>query len=89
MDTLLSYVIGMSTTEAAWLSTAARSGETEAEFIARLMPAAQHTAAAHEHPAEAYAEAMTAATDPVTLRDEKFAYGLEVVLDGLAPRLTR
>ncbi|MGW6788914.1 hypothetical protein [Streptomyces chartreusis] len=29
------------------------------------------------------------ATDPVALRDEKFAYGLEVVLDGLALRLTR
>lgn len=53
------------------------------------MPAAQHAAAAHEHPAEGYAEAMTPDTDPVALRDEKFAYGLEVVLDGLAPRLTR
>ncbi|MFD5861068.1 TetR/AcrR family transcriptional regulator [Streptomyces chartreusis] len=87
IDTLLSYVIGMSTTEAAWLTTVARSGETEAEFIARLMPAAQQAAAAHEHLAEGYAEAMKAAADPVALRDEKFAYGLEVVLDGLALRL--
>ncbi|MFC5219217.1 TetR/AcrR family transcriptional regulator [Streptomyces coerulescens] len=87
IDTLLSYVIGMSTTEAAWLTTVARSGETEADFIARLMPAAQQAAAAHEHLAEGYAEAVTATTDPVALRDEKFAYGLEVVLDGLALRL--
>ncbi|WP_328880456.1 TetR/AcrR family transcriptional regulator [Streptomyces sp. NBC_00299] len=89
IDTLLSYVIGMSTTEAAWLTTVARSGESEADFIARLMPAAQQAAAAHEHLAEGYAEALTATTDPVALRDEKFAYGLEVVLDGLALRLNR
>ncbi|GHH05109.1 TetR/AcrR family transcriptional regulator C-terminal domain-containing protein [Streptomyces lanatus] len=89
IDTLLSYVIGMSTTEAAWLTAVARSGETEADFIARLMPAAQQAAALHEHLADGYAEVMTATTDPVAVRDEKFAYGLEVVLDGLALRLDR
>ncbi|KOG22874.1 TetR/AcrR family transcriptional regulator C-terminal domain-containing protein [Streptomyces viridochromogenes] len=87
IDTLLSYVIGMSTTEAAWLITVARSGETEADFIARLMPAAQQAAAVHEHLAEGYADAVSATVDPVALRDEKFAYGLDVVLDGLALRL--
>ncbi|MFD8209312.1 TetR/AcrR family transcriptional regulator C-terminal domain-containing protein [Streptomyces sp. NPDC059695] len=90
IDTLLSYVIGMSTTEAAWLGTVARSGETEAGFIARLMPAAQQAAAGHDHLAEAYADAATRSeTDPVALRDAKFAYGLEVVLDGLEMRLPR
>ncbi|MFE7275642.1 TetR/AcrR family transcriptional regulator [Streptomyces sp. NPDC057623] len=87
IDTLLSYVTGMSTTEAAWLITVARSGETEADFIARLMPAAQQAAAGHEHLAEGYADAVSATADPVALRDEKFAYGLDVVLDGLALRL--
>ncbi|MFB6634126.1 TetR/AcrR family transcriptional regulator C-terminal domain-containing protein [Streptomyces sp. NPDC056362] len=88
IDTLLSYVIGMSTTEAAWLGTVARSGETEAGFIARLMPAAQQAAAGHDHLAEAYADAATSsAADPVALRDAKFAYGLDVVLDGLEMRL--
>ncbi|MFB7514729.1 TetR/AcrR family transcriptional regulator [Streptomyces sp. NPDC056144] len=88
IDTLLSYVIGMSTTEAAWLTTVARSGETEAEFIARLMPAAQQVAADHGHLADAYEKAaVQAAVDPVALRDAKFAYGLDVVLDGLALRL--
>ncbi len=47
IDTVLSYVIGMSTTEAAWLTTVARSGETEAAFIARLMPAARQAAAGY------------------------------------------
>ncbi|MEU7298218.1 TetR/AcrR family transcriptional regulator C-terminal domain-containing protein [Streptomyces exfoliatus] len=90
IDTVLSYVIGMSTTEAAWLLTVARSGETEAEFIARLMPAAQQAAAGHDHLTDAYADAAVhAAIDPVTLRDEKFSYGLDVILDGLEMRLPR
>jgi AcrR family transcriptional regulator len=87
IDTVLSYVIGMSTTEAAWLSTVARSGETEAAFIARLMPAAQRAAADHDHLADAWASADP--LDPVEIRETKFAYGLDVVLDGLAMRLPR
>ena len=89
IDTVLSYVIGMSTTEAAWLTTVARSGESEAGFIARLMPAAQRAAAGHEHLATGYADATAATADPAALRDEKFRYGLEVVLDGLALRLPK
>lgn len=87
IDTVLSYVIGMSTTEAAWLTTVARSGETEADFIARLAPAAQQAAAGYEHLAGPHDDLTAATTDPVALRDAKFAYGLEVVLDGLALRL--
>ncbi|MER8182847.1 TetR/AcrR family transcriptional regulator C-terminal domain-containing protein [Kitasatospora sp. NPDC094015] len=87
IDTLLPYVIGMSSTEAAWLTTVARSGETEAAFIARLMPAAQQAAAGHDHLADAYARAADEPLDPATIRDAKFAYGLDVVLDGLALRL--
>ena len=84
IDTLLSYVIGMSTTEAAWLTTVARSGETEADFIARLLPAADEATAGHHH----LTQAPTAAgTDPAELREAKFAYGLAVVLDGLALRI--
>ncbi|WP_405616476.1 TetR/AcrR family transcriptional regulator [Streptomyces sp. NBC_00076] len=89
MDTVLSYVIGMSTTEAAWLSTVARSGETEADFVARLLPATQEATAGPAHPAGPQEDLATAATDPAALREGKFAYGLEVVLDGLALRLPR
>ncbi|WP_037675817.1 TetR/AcrR family transcriptional regulator C-terminal domain-containing protein [Streptomyces griseus] len=87
IDAVLSYTIGMSTTEAAWLTTVARSGESEADFIARLLPAAQEAAAAHDHLAGAYTDAQAATTDPVALRDDKFAGSLEIVLDGLAMRL--
>jgi hypothetical protein len=86
IDVVLSYVIGMSTTEAAWLTTVARSGETEAGFIARLMPAAQQAAAGYDHLAESYA---TPLPDPAQVRDTKFANGLDVILDGLALRLPR
>lgn len=85
LDTVLAYVIGVSTTEAAWLSTVARSGQSEADFVAGLLPAAQRAAADHEHLAGP--TAMAANVDPAELRETKFQYGLEVVLDGLALRL--
>ena len=88
IDALLSYVIGMSTTEAAWLSTVARSGETEAAFVARLMPAAQQAAAGYEHLGGVFS-ASPPVPDPAHLRDTKFANGLDIVLDGLATRLPR
>ncbi|MET7652323.1 MULTISPECIES: TetR/AcrR family transcriptional regulator C-terminal domain-containing protein [unclassified Streptomyces] len=87
IEPVLSYVIGVSTTEAAWLTTVARSGESEIEFIARLMPAAQQAAAPYAHLADDYAASAAQSTDPVALREDKFTYGLEVVLDGLALRL--
>ncbi|MER6713051.1 MULTISPECIES: TetR/AcrR family transcriptional regulator C-terminal domain-containing protein [unclassified Streptomyces] len=89
IDAVFSYVIGMSTTEAAWLTTVARSGETESEFVARLLPTAQQVSAGYEHLAAADAETAAQAVDPARLRDDKFTYGLEVVLDGLALRLAK
>jgi AcrR family transcriptional regulator len=86
IDALLSYVIGMSSTEAAWLTTVARSGETEAAFVARLLPAARQAAAGYEHLTQAYA-ASPPVPDPARVRDVKFANGLDIVLDGLATRL--
>jgi AcrR family transcriptional regulator len=86
LEPVVSYVIGMSTTEAAWLTTVARSGRTEADFIAALMPAARQAAAGYDHLTQSYAGLPA---DPVKVRDEKFGYGLDVVLDGLALRLPR
>jgi len=86
IDAVLSYVIGMSITEAAWLTTVARSGETEAAIVARLLPAARQAAAGYEHLAGAYTMRPPDA-DPAQVRDAKFANGLDIVLDGLATRL--
>jgi len=85
IDALLSYVIGMSITEAAWLTAVARSGETEAAFVARLLPAARQAAAGYDNLSRAYTDPPD--TDPAQARDAKFASGLEIVLDGLATRL--
>ncbi|XMN11115.1 TetR/AcrR family transcriptional regulator [Streptomyces griseobrunneus] len=82
VDALFSYSIGMTTTESAWLTTVARSGQTEAELLARLLqpPLAEHGHDPDDHNA-------TADLDPVTIRDLKFINGLDIVLDGLATRL--
>jgi AcrR family transcriptional regulator len=85
IDALLSYVIGMSITEAAWLTAVARSGETETAFVARLLPAARQAAAGYDNLSRAYTDPPD--TDPAQARDAKFASGLEIVLDGLATRL--
>jgi Tetracyclin repressor-like, C-terminal domain len=86
IDALLSYVIGMSSTEAAWLTAVARSGETEAAFVARLLPAARQ-AAGYDH--LAWAHQTPPGADPAQVRDTKFANGLDIVLDGLATRVPR
>jgi AcrR family transcriptional regulator len=86
IDTLLSYVIGISTTEAAWLSTVARSGETEADLIARLVPTARRAAADYTYFLQT---APDINIDPAGIRERKFAYGLQVVLDGLQTRIDR
>ncbi|MEE1771649.1 hypothetical protein PUR34_26725 [Streptomyces sp. JV185] len=67
------------------LTTVARSGETEADFIARLMPAAQQAAAEHDHLAGTCG--TFSGTTPEEIRDSKSVYGPEVVLDGPAMRL--
>ncbi|MFE7184535.1 TetR/AcrR family transcriptional regulator [Streptomyces erythrochromogenes] len=78
VDVLYSYVIGMSTTEAAWLTTVARTGLTEAEFLARTLP---------DTPDEE-AEKPGSALDPAAIRDGKFTAALDIVLDGIATRIT-
>jgi AcrR family transcriptional regulator len=84
--TVLGYVTGMSTTEAAWLTTVARSGATEAELVARLLPAARRAAAGYAHLSAASGDDEI---DPAEVRETKFRNGLEVVLNGLALTLTR
>jgi AcrR family transcriptional regulator len=85
IDAALSFAIGMSSTEAAWLTTVAKSGQTEAEFVARLIPAARQAAASYEHLSHSYQEELPA--DPALVRDQKFEAALNIVLDGLERQL--
>lgn len=88
IDVVLGYVLGMSTTEAAWLAMIAKAGTTEAEFVAKLLPAASQAMAGHEHLARTTpASDADAVANPAAAREARFAQGLEVVLDGLALRL--
>ncbi|MEU4798229.1 TetR/AcrR family transcriptional regulator [Streptomyces sp. NPDC023327] len=85
MSTLVSYVIGMATSEAAYLSMIARSGSTEREWVESLRPALEE--ATRDHPRLAEGHAAQRDKDPAKVRDESFDYGLQCTLDGLTARL--
>ncbi|MET7795963.1 TetR/AcrR family transcriptional regulator [Streptomyces decoyicus] len=87
VSTLTAYVIGMAVSEAAWLTMLARSGESEREWVKRLLPAAEEAARSHPQLQEQYAALR--GKDPRATRDDKFDYGLQRVLDGLAGRIDR
>ncbi|MFD4026824.1 TetR/AcrR family transcriptional regulator [Streptomyces sp. NPDC058576] len=85
LGTLMAYVVGIATSEAAYLSLIARSGRTEQEWVADVRPAFDEAARPHAP----LREASSARQDvhPRQIRDDDFAYGLERVLDGLSARL--
>lgn len=83
--TLTAYVIGIATSEAAYLSLIARSGKTEQEWVADLHPS--FDAAAQQHPPLREGSSAQPYVHPQQIRDDDFAYGLDRVLDGLAARL--
>ncbi|MBN6051606.1 TetR/AcrR family transcriptional regulator C-terminal domain-containing protein [Nonomuraea sp. RK-328] len=85
MNTVISYVIGMTVSEAAYLSMLARSGQTEQELMENLRQVAEETVRDLPLLQEGYD--ARAGEDPSRLRDEGFAYGLERFLDGLQVRL--
>ncbi|MFJ9378591.1 hypothetical protein [Streptomyces sp. NPDC101455] len=67
----------------------ASSDVPEGISSAKPLDSREQAAAGHAHLAGSYAESAVTTTDPVALRDGKFAYGLDVVLDGLSLRLAR
>ncbi|CCH34613.1 TetR/AcrR family transcriptional regulator [Actinosynnema sp. NPDC047251] len=84
ISTVLAYVIGIGVNEAAWLTTLARSGQTEQDWQRRLGPAL--TRAVEDYPSLRAQQEQLVGQDPTALRDRNFAYGLDRVLDGLEPR---
>ncbi|MCG5215611.1 TetR/AcrR family transcriptional regulator [Streptosporangium sp. KLBMP 9127] len=85
MKTLIAYVIGMTTSEAAYLSMLARSGQSEQDLLESLRPAAEQ--AVQDHPLLRDGYAAQQGREPEQLREETFVYGVERVLDGLETRL--
>ncbi|WP_231619155.1 TetR/AcrR family transcriptional regulator [Nonomuraea sp. SBT364] len=85
--TLISYVLGIATSEAAALSKLARGDQSEREWIQSLWPSADE--AARDHPRLRALYAAYRDADPGKNREDSFAYGLERVLDGIEARLPR
>ncbi|GIH75065.1 TetR/AcrR family transcriptional regulator [Planobispora longispora] len=81
ISALIAYVVGMTVNEAAYLSMLARSGRTEQEMAEELRAAAQQAAPGHPL-LEAWRN-----DDPRQIRERKFVYGLDRLLDGLQTRL--
>lgn len=84
LDTLIAYVVGIATSEAAYLSLLARSGRSEQELTGTLRRAAEEALDGHPLLRE---EFTARSGDPLRIREEGFAYGLDRVLDGLEARL--
>ncbi len=87
MTTVFAYVVGMSTSEAAWLTMLARSGQSEQEWTEHLWPAAEQ--AVQEYPRMRRLYAALRGHDASGNRNDGFADGLDCVLDGLESRLAR
>ncbi|MFI6602265.1 TetR/AcrR family transcriptional regulator [Nonomuraea sp. NPDC050536] len=85
LNTLMAFVIGMTTSEAAYLSLIARSGLSEQEWVESIRPAAEQAAQEHPYVREGFASLRD--EDPQVIRDADFRYGVDRILDGLATRL--
>ncbi|MFJ2392856.1 TetR/AcrR family transcriptional regulator [Streptomyces sp. NPDC087843] len=85
-STLVAYVTGMATSEAAYLNVLARSGQSEQDWVDNVWPTAERAAESYPHLRDGYAEQR--GKDPRASRDTNFQYGLDRVLDGLETRIT-
>ncbi|MEV5891914.1 TetR/AcrR family transcriptional regulator [Nonomuraea fuscirosea] len=87
MKLLIAYVIGMTTSEAAYLSVLARSGQNEQDWLESLRPTTEQ--ALQDYPLLRDGRAGEQSRDPEQIRAESFVYGVERILDGLETRLGR
>ncbi|MFF1819386.1 TetR/AcrR family transcriptional regulator [Kribbella sp. NPDC058245] len=83
---VVSFVVGLASTEAAAVSKIKRSGLSAEEWMTKVWPAAQQAAEAYPRVKALYDEYT--ARDAAENDDEVFDYGLACVLDGLAARLS-
>ncbi|MEV3860239.1 TetR/AcrR family transcriptional regulator C-terminal domain-containing protein [Streptomyces sp. NPDC050095] len=86
-STVYSFVLGMATSEAAWLSLVARSGKSEQEWVEQLLPAAERAVQSYPRYKQRFEAQKDAAADGV--RGDKFLDGLDCLMDGLEVRRGR
>ncbi|WP_344470980.1 TetR/AcrR family transcriptional regulator [Nonomuraea monospora] len=85
VTTVTAFVVGISTSEAAWLSMVARSGQSEEEVAEKLWPAAEQAVRDYPRLRARYAAQKSGGTSGNN--QDSFEYGLQRVLDGLQARL--
>ncbi len=85
VSAVVAFVTGTATTEAAWLTALARSGQTEQQWVERIWPTAE--AAVQDYPRLRKLYAAQRSADAKSSRESNFDYGLSLVLDGLEARL--
>jgi AcrR family transcriptional regulator len=85
--TLISYVLGIATSEAATLQKLTRNQRSEHEWLQAMWPSAGQAAVAHPRLRALYD--VYRELDPEKNREDSFTYGLERLLDGLQARLER
>jgi AcrR family transcriptional regulator len=85
MSSVSSYVIGITSAEAGWLTALRRQGYDEKEWY-RVVGPQMADSAMDPGLAEVYLDQL--GKDPDEVREENFAYGLNLMLDSLQVRLT-
>jgi AcrR family transcriptional regulator len=85
MSSVSSYVIGITSAEAGWLTALRRQGYTEQEWY-RVVGPQMADSAMDPALAEVYLDQL--GKDPDEARQENFTYGLDLMLDSLQVRLT-
>ncbi|WP_328838911.1 TetR/AcrR family transcriptional regulator [Streptomyces europaeiscabiei] len=84
---LFAYVIGMTVSEAAWLTMLARSGQSQEDWTRKVWPAVERATRDYPHLRRRYAAQEGGRTSEVLV--DNFGHGLDWVLDGLQARLDR
>ncbi|AYF72812.1 TetR family transcriptional regulator [Nocardia yunnanensis] len=82
---VLGFVVGMAVAEASWFAKVARSGKTEQECLSELWPVFERAVTAYPRLAESVA--ARGKFEVSAVRDAKFRYGLDRLLDGLESRM--
>ncbi|MBU3066376.1 TetR/AcrR family transcriptional regulator [Nocardia sp. NEAU-G5] len=83
-NAMVSYVVGASTTEAAMLTTVARSGMGEQQWLDQLIRAGESASTPYPRMHKRYTAFRNA--DAATARSSAFETQLELILDGLEQR---
>jgi AcrR family transcriptional regulator len=85
IKSLLAYVVGMGTSEAAWLTALAKSGKSQEEWAESVWPTVEQAAKPYPR-LRAWTELARDTTAPQGAPDV-FTYGLDRMLDGLEAQL--